>query len=468
MFTVQQIIQATGGSLLRKEQDHGQQVQGVSIDSRTIKAAEVFIAIKGPNFDGHDYIFQAAEKNAGAVVCQNTWLEDNIAAAGRLGIPVIAVENSLFALSNLAKFHRQRFDIPIIAVTGSNGKTTTKDMIAWILSGEYRVLKSRASFNNHIGVPLTLLELNQKHQAAVLEMGMNHKGEIRGLALTAMPQIGIITNTATAHIEFLGSTENIVEAKCELLESLGPNGLAIINADCKALHQRAKDFHQQIIDFGIKSISAYQASNIISDQNGIAFTVNQRYTFRLNLLGEHNVYNALAAIAVARHLKLNYDQIRQKLAEFMPVGLRMQIIKAGQADVIADCYNANPDSTSAAIRALGAMKDKKRKLFVFGDMLELGKFSDQAHQQIGQLVADTTIAGLITIGPKARLAAKEAKLCGMREDAVFECQTNQEAADILNRIIDKDDVILLKASRAMHLENIIDLLKNNQRAGVNL
>lgn len=458
MFTLKEILEATDGVLIDKNVDNDLIIKGVSIDSRTLKAADLFIAIRGDNFNGHDYILPAVAKGAQAVLIENSWAEKNAKDLGVISKPIISVENSISALACLARRHRKKFSIPVIAVTGSNGKTTTKDMIACVLEAKYKVLKSKGSFNNHIGVPLTLLELDSTHQAAVIEMGMNHKGEIRGLASITMPDIGVITNAARAHLEFFNSVSDIIEAKCELLEMLGANSIVVANVDCKPLYARVEDFGIDIVDFGIKSACAYQGSNIIGNVDGMAFTVNEKYTFRINVLGEHNVYNALAAIAIARHLKIDYSLIREQLLKFQPVSLRMQTIKCHGLSIIADCYNANPDSTMAAINTLIAIKSKARKLFVLGDMLELGVFSNKAHQQIGEFIAESSIAKLITVGQKTEYTAQAARDCGMRSEDIYQCETNEAAADILKKISNPDDIVLLKGSRGMHLEQIIDFL----------
>ncbi|MBU1044872.1 MAG: UDP-N-acetylmuramoyl-tripeptide--D-alanyl-D-alanine ligase [Candidatus Omnitrophica bacterium] len=463
MFTIQEIIDICKGILINQNADNSVIVQGVSIDSRTIKTNDLFIAVRGDNFDGHDYLVCAIEKGAAAVIVESLWAEKNEDILSKLNSPIIAVENTIAALAYLAKQHRKKFSLPVIAVTGSNGKTTTKEMIACVLEAKYKVLKSKASFNNHIGVPLTLLELDSSHQVAVIEIGMNHKGEIRGLAAIACPDIAVITNAANAHLEFFNSISDIIEAKCELLESLSTKSFAIINADCKPLYARAHDFCIDLRGFGIKSVCAYQGSNIVTHSDGIAFTVNGKYTFRLNVLGEHNVYNALAAIAIAQNFEIDYNQIREQLAKFKPVSLRMQIIKFPGADIIADCYNANPDSTMAAINTLRAIQSKAKKIFVFGDMLELGKFSNQAHQQIGKLVAESSISKLITVGEKSQLAAVGATEQGMNKQDVYQCQNVEQAAAVLKKIISQDDVILLKGSRGMHLEKIIDFLNNKKK-----
>lgn len=459
MFTIKEIIKSTQGTLVNADVESNVQVDGVSIDSRSLKNNDLFIALCGDNFDGHDYIFKVIEKQARAVICDAAWACENLKDINNANVPIISVENTVAALSSLAKTHRKKFSIPVIAVTGSNGKTTTKNMIAAILQAKYKVLKNKASFNNHIGVPLTLLDLDITHQVAVIEIGMNHKGEIRNLASIAMPDMAVITNAATAHIEFFNAIDDIIEAKCELLESLAPGSVAVVNADCKLLYLRARDFDVDIVDFGIKSSCAYQASNVISHSDAVSFTVNQKYTFKMHLLGEHNVYNALAAIAIACHLKVDYSLIRTQMLEFKPVPLRMQTLEYKAVVIIADCYNANLDSTTAAINTLESIKDKKRKIFVFGDMLELGTQSDQAHRQIGELIAHSSIGKLITVGQNAGNAAKTAHECGMNDQDIYRCKTNEDAAQVLEELINQDDVVLLKGSRAMRLEQIVDLLK---------
>lgn len=458
MFTIEQILQIVSGTLVSGSSCVS--IKAISTDSRTIDTAQLFIAIKGTKFNGHDYVFAALEKNAAGCIVGYDWLKVYNQKIANQEKPIIAVEDTCVALGKIAQFYREKFSIPVIAVTGSNGKTTTKEMIASLLSLRYSVLKSEGSFNNHIGVPLSLLRLNPSDELAVIEIGMNHKGEIRSLASIARPNIAVITNIGPAHLEFFSGISDIVKAKCELLENLSVGDLAVINADCDQLYTQAKKYSAKVITFGIKNNCDFKASNVVSQRGGIDFMLNNKYTFKLPLLGEHNVYNLLAAIAVADYLHVQMEQIRQQISNFKPIGLRMQPISINGVEVIADCYNANPDSMAAAIGVLSRLKHKKRRIAVIGDMFELGSGSKHFHSELGVLIAHSHIEKLITIGTNAAYAAYSAAQSGMSKDDVFSCKTNEDACCLLKKILQPEDVLLFKGSRCMHLEEVIDGLKN--------
>jgi len=449
MFTVNEILNSTYGILINQNHDRATYNDirgfGVSIDSREIKPNEIFLAIAGDNFNGHDYIQKAVESKAAVVICEADWAKEHAEDLNKIDVPIIAVENTVSALATLARIHRKKFNIPVIAVTGSNGKTTTKDMIACVLDAQYKVLKSKASFNNHIGVPLTLLELDSTYQVAVIEMGMNHKGEIRGLASIACPDIGIITNAANAHLEFFDSVSDIIEAKCELLEQLGANSIALVNADCKKLYARVCDFGIDMISFGITSHCTYKAENIITHSEGIAFTVNEKYTFSLNILGEHNVYNALAAIVIGLHFKIDHLLIREQLLKFRAVSLRMQTVKCLGIDMIVDCYNANPTSMKAAIKFWNNFEKSKPHIAILGDMLELGVLTNKFHKDIWNSLKDIDYEKLITVG--------EHSIHYQANDHFINIESLIKSG--IYRQFPKNSVILLKASRAIELEKII-------------
>ncbi len=454
MFSIKEIVKFTQGIVVSGS-TRGK-ISGVSTDSRTIAPGELFIAIRGKKFDGHDCIAQALSRKAKAVIVSRDWFEAHSRKITVMRKPVIAVDDTVSALGMLGRANRERFSIPVIAVTGSNGKTTTKEMIAAILGSRLNVLKSQGSFNNHIGVPLSLLKLKLSHQAAVFELGMNHKGEIRSLASLVRPNIVVITNAAQAHLEFFNSVSDIIEAKCELLENLKAKDVAIINADCKGLYEHAKLYSENILSFGINKKCVYRASNILSHKDSVVFTLNEKDTFTLPLLGEHNVYNALAAIAVADYLKIKKIDMRRRLKKFQPAALRMQSFKRHGAEIIADCYNANPDSMKASINTLSAMRHKKRRIMVMGDMFELGPSSRYYHSELGVLIAHNPIDKLITVGDNARHTAESALNCGMKKEDVFICETREAVIDTLKKIVLPEDVVLLKGSRAMALEKIIE------------
>jgi len=453
MFTIADIARAAHGTLLTA--DPGVKVTGVSTDSRTLLPGALFVALKGNTFDGHDCLTEAVGRGAAGCVVAQDWADTHRESAAALPVPVVAVSDTVYALGRIAYAHRMKFTIPVVGVTGSNGKTTTKEMIAAILGARYNVLKSQGSFNNHIGVPLSLLGLTSFHTAAVLELGMNHKGEIRGLAAIACPTIAVITNAAGAHLEFFSGPEEIIEAKCELLERLGPDSVAVINADCEALYAASERYTANRVGFGLKKGCRYRATNVVCHHDGVAFTLNDQCSFRLHVLGEHNVYNALAAIAVGDFLGVPMEEMRERLAQFRPVSLRMETVNCNGVMIIADCYNANPHSMAAAVRTLTAVAGTSRKIVVFGDMRELGAASIEQHRNIGQLIAEQRVAFLITVGKDAAHAAAAAMETGMEKKNVFICAQTEEAAQCLISLIQPGDVVLLKGSRAMKIERVL-------------
>ena len=454
MLKIKEIVTCTNGKLIAGNMTGA--VKGISTDSRNINKGELFIAVKGPNFDGHNFIDKALDKKAQGLLVAKAWFGACADKMAKIKRPIIIVPDTVIALGQIAHFYRNKFNRPIIAVTGSNGKTTTKEMIATVLCSKYKVLKSPVSFNNHMGVPLTLLKLTSLHKAAVLEMGMNHKGEIRCLSNIARPDIAVITNAGRAHLEFFNNLQEIIQAKCELLEKLGKDAIAIVNADQTELFTQANKFNVKLIGFGIKNDCQYRASNLIEVNGGLEFAINKKHKFRLNILGRHNAYNALAAIAVADQLGIDMQNIQKQLMGFQGLDLRMQKMALNGIEIFADCYNANPDSTQAAIETLIAVKSEKRKILVFADMLELGKFSKDCHYDIGKLAAKRRVDILITVGTAAAEAAKAARDYGMSKQSVFSCVNCEEAYRMLTEILQPKDVILLKGSRRMCLEQILE------------
>ena len=409
---------------------------GFSIDSRTIKKGELFIPIKGPNFDGHNYIKEALEKKAQAVLIGKA----SFAATNRKilnlcssrACSAIIVDDTLASLHQLAAYHRSQFMIPIIGVTGSVGKTTTKDMIAAILSAERTTLKNEENLNNEYGVPLTILKLTKKHKAAIIEMAMQGLGEIATLARIVRPTISVVTNIGEAHLAFLKTKKNIAKAKAEIFQYQSKNDFAVINADdeyFEHLKNNAKCKKQNIITFGI-----IEKANITpKDLQGI----------KLPLPGEHNIYNALAAIAVAKILKIKKTSIKKGLESFRPSTNRWDVInRKDKVKIINDTYNANPQSMTAALKVLAWLKG--RKIAVLGDMYELGGRSKAAHQRIGKLVRKLGIDHFISIGKLSK---------DMKADYHF--ANKKSAIKKLKSIIKPGDRILIKASRGMKLEEIV-------------
>lgn len=448
MFTVSDLLEATGGALQRG--DPRLFVNGISIDSRTLKGRQAFVAIRGKNFDGHDFIGQAARKGASCIILER--------AAGVPGsAAVIKVQDTTRALAEIARSLRLKFKTPVIAVTGSNGKTTTKEMAAWVLSAKFSVLKNEGTENNHIGVPLTLFRLGSVHDIAVLEMGTNHFGEIAYLARTALPDIGIITNIGPAHLESFGDLKGVLREKRALLDGLRKPGIAILNADDSLLRAELKKRSRATfaIGVGVRHPAEFRASAIKRTPAGLEFLVNEKFRFTLRTQGYYNIYNALSAIAAGRVFGLSYKDIASRLARFeFPRG-RLTITQPRKIRLLDDTYNANPASLAQALEMLRALTVKGRKILVMGDMLELGRRSAAFHRKAGAHAARICDI-FITVGRRARLAAEAARSSGMGKGCVYSCDTSQEAAELLCAGVGlkAGDAVLVKGSRMMKMEEV--------------
>jgi len=427
----------------------------VSTDSRSVKKGDFFIALKGANFNGDNFTGEALCRGAIGAVTALSFPGRNLQLKGKI---VIQVKDATRALSAIASAHRKKFRIPVIAITGSNGKTTVKDMTAAALSARYNVLKNEGTKNNNIGLPLTLLKLNQKHSACVVELGMNHKGEIKDLCRIASPDIAVITNVGPSHLEFLRDLDGVYRAKREILESFKyKRGTVVLNGDDKYL-RRIKEDNFRIVRFGFDGGNDY-AEILGTGKNKISFSVDSGEIFAINMLGLHNVYNALAAIAVARLMKVPYRPIERSLAGFRPAGMRMTSEGVRGIDIINDSYNSNPLSMSAALETLETYPALSRWV-VFGDMLELGDRSEYFHRMAGVLVAKSGADGLLTFGKYSRYTLAEAGASGMHKEKLWHCRNHADAANILKKVAVKGDVILVKGSRSMKMEKVIDKLKS--------
>ena len=449
MFKISELIKATGGRLLSGE---GDSLSGVSIDSRTIREGDLFIAIKGNRFDGHDFIREVLKKRAGAVIIDK--FKEGIYKS--TNIPVIKVSDTIKALGDIAAFRRKTFNLPTIGITGSNGKTTTKEMIAWILKDEFRVLKNPGTQNNQIGLPMTMLKLNKNFDIVVLEMGTNHFGEIGYLTKIVRPTIGIINNIGLAHLEFLNNLEGVYREKSALVNNLISPSIAILNMDDRFLRRNSRDKNKFVIGFGIENNADYNASKIIRKKGSIEFLVNSRYRIELNTIGISNIYNALAAISVARLFGLDYNIIVRRLSDFKFPASRLAFITTGNINFIDDTYNSNPASLEQALDTLDNLKIKGRKIFVMGDMLELGDGQDYMHRMAGGEIAKVCDI-LITVGKLTRLASQKALQSGLGVHSVYNCNCSKEARAILLKRVkpNKNDVVLVKGSRLMRMEEVI-------------
>jgi UDP-N-acetylmuramoyl-tripeptide--D-alanyl-D-alanine ligase len=430
-------------------------IKGISTDSRKIKKGDLFIPIKGLNFDGHDFIGKAIDLGASASLSQYDLNTSDFT--------YIIVEDTQIALMRLAQYYRSKFSIPAVAVTGSSGKTTTKEMIASVLGESFNVLKNQGNLNNTIGLPITVFGLERHHDICVFEMGMNHSGEIESLAAIVKPDIAVITNVGTAHIEFLGSRENILKAKKEIFKFFTHDNKAILNGDDDMLYTISSS-RFQIIRYGINEKNDLYVQNIKQrGDEGMEFSLllnDNMENFFVPLIGIHNVYNALCAIAVGLAMNMEVERIKRGLAKFVPGKMRMEIFDTEDGiRVINDSYNANPDSTSAAIEVLKDMPCKGRRILILGDMLELGDYSEAGHRKVGEKAAESKIDIIISIGEKAKDISKGALDKGMREEQIYHFMDNKTAISKLPSILLPGDTVLIKGSRIMKLEELADSLR---------
>ena len=464
-LSIETIAAAVNGRIIRDGKVS--EITGVSTDTRTIQPGDLFVPLVGERFDGHNFLMQAAQKGAAAILTQNL----NKTLPG--GIYIIYRNDTLAALQDLAAWYLRSFGIPVVAVTGSTGKTTTKDMIAGVLSEQYSVLRTQGNFNNAIGLPLTLFHLEPHHQIAVLEMGMSGFGEIRRLAGIAPPRVAVMTNIGVSHMEKLGSRENILKAKLEILERFQADCTAVLNDDNDLLHQAGERMKREgvpytVIRFGTGPDTDYRAEKIcLMGESGTEYTLvadGAKFPVTLRVPGKHNVSNSLAAIAVGRTFGLDMEEIRSGLLKFTGEKMRLNIIDFGKdADIkiIDDVYNASPDSVHAALKLLQDMEGG-RKIAVLGDMLELGDYSRSAHRQVGEMAAVCGVDILITKGRDSAWIGEGAMEAGMPAHSIYHLQTNREVIDWLRDALSGGDRILIKGSRAMQMEEIVAYLKNRR------
>lgn len=439
-----------------------EEVTGFSIDSRSIRPGELFFALPGEKVDGHQFVADALQKGAcGAVVSRVPEdLEPGLLAQGGL----IIVDETLAALQKMALSLRKAAAIPVVAVTGSNGKTTTKDLIASVLAAKYRVLKTQGNFNNEIGLPLTLLKLLHPYDIAVLEMGMRGRGQIEELCRIALPNYGVITNIGIAHYELLGSQEKIAAAKGELLDSLPGDGVAILNRDdlySVRLGQKLATERPQlkILYYGFHPEADIRARDLVASSEGTGFTVSvDKWSLPafLPLWGHHNVQNALAAIAVGLICQIAPESCVKGLAEAVISEKRLNRLPGINGSlVIDDTYNANPNSTIASLTVLKELPGK-RKIAVLGSLKELGAIAEQGHRDVGRTAAKLGIDFILAVGEEAKWIAQEAVTWGMKTECVRWCSSKEEIVELLQQLLAEDDVVLVKGSRALAMEEIVE------------
>ena len=433
--------------------------RGVSINSRTIKEGELFVCIEGEKFDGHDFFGDAFRKGAAGIILSDT---KNL-SAGMLGKGespfVIRSESTLRALQDLASYQRSLFPFRVIAVTGTNGKSTTKEMIASIIETKYKTLKTQGNFNNHIGLPLTLLKREPGHEVGVLEMGMSAAGEIKRLAEIAKPDIGVITNISAGHLGQLKTIKEVQAAKGELFDSLHKEGTAIVNADDPLVLELAKSLRIKKITYGIKEPADIQASDIQNKGNHgftfIAKIFDQAIPVKLPQIGYCNIYNALAALATGHSLGITGKEMNLGLKNYQQIPQRNEQIHYEGMTLINDTYNANPQSMREALKTLKEINTRGKRFFIIGDMLELGPLSEPAHHELGQEIARSNVDYLVTVGPLASLAAESAKANAWKQLQIEKFNTHDEAVNYLLQKVEKGDCLLVKGSRGSKMENVV-------------
>ena len=465
--SVDTVISAVGGELLSGSPS--KVISDVCIDSRCVKPGCMFVALPGEHADGHDFLAAAMDAGARLIVVSRTaeQLVELLEVAERRDVAVVRVDDALRAVQDLAKYHRSRLHCEVLGITGSTGKTGTKDFVMAVLSAGKRVVGTQDNRNNELGVPLTVLAANADTEVLVVEMGMRGVGQITQLCAVAQPTLGLLTNVGTSHIELLGSEDAVAEAKGELVRCLPRTGAAFLNGDDEYSARIAVTTVAAVTFYGLSDMCSVRAESIELNADSCAsFTLvagpaSARVT--LPVPGRHNVYNALAAAAVALHVGVSLGVIAEKLGSARMSAMRMQVINgANGVTVVNDAYNANPASMRAAVDTLAAMAAQGKRVAVLGDMAELGSLTELAHFRIGEAVARLGIDELVTVGPRARRIAEGALAERMPAARVHTCETIEQAAKALDALVSAGDVVLVKASRVMGLEVVVDRIVGPQ------
>lgn len=434
-------------------------VTRICIDSRQAQPGDLFVALAGERFDAHSFLGEVARRQVAAIVAEPAKLPADFS-----GCAVIAVDSTRSALGRLGARYRQDFDLPLVAVGGSNGKTTTKELIASMLRQKFATLWSEASFNNDVGVPLTLLKLERSHQAAVLEAGTNHPGELAPLLRMMAPRFGIITNIGREHLEFFGDLLGVAQEEGTVAEVLPPGGALFINGDNAWTSTIVRRCRARVVRVGFEADNDFVARNVRVDDSGATFTVHCRHDkfngdYRIQLLGRHQVANALFALALGVELGLDRDEIAHGLAACVPAKMRLQLCRPGGIQVLDDAYNANADSMLAALQTLRELPCRGRRIAVLGDMAELGGCSRAAHVEVGRRAAQSRLDQLFAIGRRASQIAAAARDRGLK--SVVEIGDVEPAAQAVKEFARPGDVVLVKASRSMRLERITEALRGD-------
>lgn len=460
-WTVDEILKATGGELLCG--DKTQRFKKVSIDSRNISPEDLFVAIVGEIHDGHTFTVDVVNAGVGGlVVAKEKTGELPVSEWHARRITCVAVTDTILALGDLAAFHRLRSDVAVIAITGSNGKTTTRQMTAAVVAQKFATLSTIGNYNNQIGVPLTLLRLIPSHAYAVVELGTNNPGEIARLARICSPDIGVITNIGPAHLAGLGSLDGVMHEKEQLIEHLKAGGTAVLNADDRRVFKIASNTQKKVLLYGLSKSAAIRASAVQEKLTGISFSLDlpdESLTVELKVPGQFMVLNALAAAAVGHLLKMSSAEIKAGLETFEPAWGRMNIFQTPNGiHIIDDTYNANPDSMQAAITTLKALRANSRSVFVAGDMLELGAQSESLHRQVGAWAAMANIDKLLITGEFASAVISGAVNAKMKPENIFS-GSRDDILQTLKASLRPGDWVLVKGSRGARMDIIVEGLK---------
>ena len=457
IINVKKVLEITNGKLVYGEDSIT--CVTFSRDSRIVEPGDVYLGIKGENFNGSAFYLDALEKGASVCILQDVKPDlDKVKKFNKVAI--IVVDDVVKALQQIATYKRSLYSIPVVAITGSVGKTSTKDITASVLGRKYKVLKTQGNLNNQIGLPLTILKL-EDHEALVVEMGMGNLGEISNLTKIAKPNVAVITNIGTSHIGNLGSRQNILKAKLEILEGLQKDGVCIINNDNDLLNEwNRKNTNYRVITYGIDEKSDYNAINIKLDENSSEYDVEidkKKYHIDIAVGGRHFIYNSLCAICIGKIFSIPIEEIKEGIEKFELTKSRMEVHKKDDITIVNDCYNASYDSMKAAIEYLGAQKNC-RKIAVLGDMLELGVYSKELHEKVAPCIIENKIDELITVGEQAENIAKVAINLGMEKKNVNAYMSNSDAINKIKSIMKDNDVILIKASNGMNFKQIVEAI----------
>jgi UDP-N-acetylmuramoyl-tripeptide--D-alanyl-D-alanine ligase len=453
-MNVEECLRAVGGKT--SSSVGGEFFRGVSIDSRTLKKGELFICIQGERFDGHNFIKEAQDKQAAAIVLSDQ--SDMSLIRGKSPV-VIRVKNTLKALQELALFYRKKMPVKVIGITGTNGKSTTKEMTAAITEKKFKTIKTKGNLNNHIGLPLTIFHLSKTDEIAVMEMGMSAAGEIKRLAEIAKPGIGVVTNISEGHLVHLKTLKKVQAAKGELFDSLSEKEIAIVNADDPLVLELAKSVRAKVITYGIYKGADIKAENICPmDREGFKLSVNFSGTnipMHIPFLGECNIYNALAAMATSWSLGITPDDIKQGLMKAKLLANRFEVSEYRGVTIINDSYNANPRSMKEALKILAEYKCKGRRFFIVGEMLELGDLAEPAHKALGIEIAKYSIDYLVTIGELSAHVAKSAVAAGMNKKNTATASGHECAVAFIKKYSRSGDCLLVKGSRGSKMEEVV-------------